>query len=169
MTFQHIIFSCYLTQEYIMIQGIQDEKPVNKKSTFQGCKRRIVMKGKSAMKKFIFAALLLTLTVVCFYPAMSYADAPKDVKIDYNQSTQALTVTITHKSMFGGMHYIKSVEIRKNSVPISVNNYDSQPKEVPFTYTYKVAAAEGDILEANVICSMSGSKSASVTVGKAKN
>lgn len=127
------------------------------------------MEGKSAMTKIIFTVLLLALTALCFHPAISYADAPKDVKIDYNQSTQTLTVTITHKSMFGGMHYIKSVEIRKNSAPISVNNYDSQPKEVPFTYTYKVAAAEGDTLEANVVCSLSGSKSASMTVGKAKN
>lgn len=127
------------------------------------------MKGRSAMTKIIFAALLLALTALCFHPEFSYADAPKDVKIDYNQSTQTLTVTITHKSLFGGMHYVKSVEIRKNSVPISVNNYDSQPKEIPFTYMYKVAAAEGDKLEVNVICSMSGSRSASMTVSKAKN
>jgi hypothetical protein len=71
--------------------------------------------------------------------------------------------------MFGGMHYIKSVEIKKNSVSISMNNYDSQPKEVPFTYTYKVAAAEGDKLEVNVVCSMSGSKSASITIAKPAN
>lgn len=124
------------------------------------------MKEISAMTKIIFAALLLSLAVLCFHPGMSYADAPKDVKIEYNQSAQTLAVTITHKSMFGGMHYIKSVEIRKNSVPISMNNYNSQPKDVPFTYIYKVAAAEGDTLEANVVCSMSGSKSASVTVTK---
>ncbi|MDI6743489.1 MAG: hypothetical protein QMD11_12210 [Smithella sp.] len=127
------------------------------------------MKRKFAMARIIFAAVLLALTVLCFHPGISYADAPKDVKIEYNPSTQTLAVTITHKSMFGGMHYIKSLEIKKNSVPISMNTYDSQPKEVPFTYTYKLDAAEGDTLEANVVCSMSGNKSASVIVNKAKN
>lgn len=126
------------------------------------------MKHKFAITGIIFA-LFLTMTVLCFHPGISYADAPKDVKIEYDQSTQTLTVTITHKSMFGKMHYIKSVEIRKNSVPISINNYDSQPKEVPFTYTYKVEAAGGDTLEVNVVCNMSGSKNASIAVTRAKN
>lgn len=113
----------------------------------------------------IFCALSVLIMALMFSP-VCHADAPKDVKIEYNQGTQTLAVTITHKSMFGGMHYVKSVEIKKNSALISTNNYDSQPKEVPFTYTYKVAAAEGDTLEANVICSLSGSKSASLKVTK---
>lgn len=127
------------------------------------------MKEKTVISTIIFVTLLFALTILCVSPRISYADAPKDVKIEYNQGTQTLAVTITHKSMFGGMHYIKSVEIKKNSASISMNNYDSQPKEVPFTYTYKVAAAEGDKLEVNVVCSMSGSKSASLTIAQPAN
>jgi len=64
-------------------------------------------------------------------PQTSYADAPKDVKIEYDSNAQTLAVTITHKSLFPGFHHIKTVEIKKNSVVISTNNYDTQPKEAP--------------------------------------
>jgi hypothetical protein len=122
------------------------------------------MKRTPAISRFILSVLLLGLMIFCFYPQISYADAPKDVKIEYNSATQILTVTITHKSLFPGFHHIKTVEIIKNSVTVSKNNYDSQPKEVPFTYTYKVEAAKGDKLEATATCSLSGSKTATTTV-----
>jgi desulfoferrodoxin (superoxide reductase-like protein) len=105
--------------------------------------------------------------IFCFYPQVSYADAPQDVKIEYDSGAQTLAVTITHKSSFPGIHHIKTVEIKKNSATISTTNYDSQPDKSPFTYTYKVAAAEGDKLEVTAICNMSGSKTATITVPKA--
>jgi hypothetical protein len=101
-----------------------------------------------------------------FYPQVSYADAPKYEKLKYDSSTQTLAVTITHKASFS-FHHIKSVEIKKNSAVISTTNYDTQPAEVPFTYTYKVAAAEGDKLEVTATCSLSGSKTATITVSQA--
>jgi len=122
------------------------------------------MKRTSAISTFIFGALLFVLMVFCLYPQVSYADAPQDVKLNYNFSTQTLAVTITHKASFPGMHHIKSVEIKKNAAVISTTNYDTQPAESPFTYTYKVAAAEGDKLEVNATCNLSGSKTATITV-----
>ncbi|KQC08603.1 MAG: hypothetical protein APR62_04390 [Smithella sp. SDB] len=122
------------------------------------------MKNKSVISKGIFCVLLFALTVFCLYPQISYADAPKDVKIEYDFNTQILSVTITHKSSFSGFHHIKTVEIKKNSVIISTNNYDTQPKEVPFTYTYKVIASQGDKLEATATCNLSGNKTATITV-----
>lgn len=101
------------------------------------------------------------------YPQVSYADAPQDVKLEYDSGTQNLAVTITHKSSLTGFHRIKSVEIKKNSAVISTANYETQPGESPFTYTYKVAAAQGDKLEVNAICSLSGSKTAALTVTRA--
>ena len=122
------------------------------------------MKRTSAISTFIFGALLFVLMVFCFYPQVSYADAPQDVKLSYDFSAQTLAVTITHKASFPGMHHIKSVEIKKNAAVISTTNYDTQPAESPFTYTYKVAAAEGDKLEVNATCNLSGSKTATITV-----
>jgi hypothetical protein len=122
------------------------------------------MKRTPAISKFIFSVLLFGLMMFCFYPQISYADAPQDIKIEYDSGTQTLTVTVTHKSSFTGFHYIKTVEVKKNSITISKNNYDSQPKEMPFIYTYKVDAAKGDKLEATATCSLSGSKTATMTL-----
>jgi hypothetical protein len=121
------------------------------------------MKKTSVISTSIFSALLFVLMVFCLYPQVSYADAPQDVKLNYDSSAQTLAVTITHKSSFS-FHHIKSVEIKKNAAVIITTNYDSQPGESPFTYTYKVAAAEGDTLEVTATCSLSGSKTATITV-----
>ena len=107
--------------------------------------------------------------IFCFYPQVSYADAPQDVKLEYDSSAQTLAVTITHKSSFPGFHHIKTVEIKKNAAVISTTNYDTQPDKSPFTYTYKVAAAAGDKLEVTATCNLSGSKTATITVSRSRN
>ena len=125
------------------------------------------MKRKSVISTFVFSALLFVLMIFCFSPRVSYADAPQDVTLEYDSSGQTLAVTITHKSSFPGFHHIKTVEIKKNSAVISTTNYDTQPKEVPFTLTYKVPAAEGQKLEVTATCSLSGSKTTTITVPRA--
>jgi len=125
------------------------------------------MKGQSVISTSIFSALVFVLMIFCLYPQVSYADAPQDVTLEYDSSGQTLAVTITHKSSFPGFHHIKTVEIKKNAAIISTTNYDTQSKEVPFTYTYKVEAAPGDKLEVTATCSLSGSKTATITVSRA--
>ena len=71
------------------------------------------MKRTIIISNLIFGVLLLALTIFCFSPQTSYADAPKDVKIVYDSNAQTLAVTITHKSPFPGFHHIKTVEIKK--------------------------------------------------------
>lgn len=127
------------------------------------------MKRTTVISTIIFGTLFFALTIFCFSPQISYADAPKDVKIEYDSGSQTLSVTITHKSLFSGMHHIKTVEIKKNSTVVSSTNYDTQPKEVPFTYTYNVEAASGDKLEVTATCNMSGSKTATLTVSPSAN
>jgi hypothetical protein len=125
------------------------------------------MKRLSVLSTCSFSFLVFVLMIFSLYPQVSYAHAPQDVTLEYDSSAQTLAVTITHKSSFPGFHHIKTVEIKKNSAVISTTNYDTQPKEVPFTYTYKVAAAEGDKLEVTATCNMSGSKTATITVSRA--
>lgn len=125
------------------------------------------MKRTIIISNLIFGVLLLALTIFCFSPQTSYADAPKDVKIVYDSNAQTLAVTITHKSPFPGFHHIKTVEIKKNAAVVSTTNYDTQPKDVPFTYTYKVNAVTGDKLEVTASCNISGSKTATITVSGA--
>jgi desulfoferrodoxin (superoxide reductase-like protein) len=127
------------------------------------------MKRTILILKLIWGALFLALTILSFSPQISYADAPKDVTIKYNSGSQTLSVTITHKSAFTRMHHIKTVEIKKNNAVVSTTNYDTQPKEVPFSYTYKMEAAPGDKLDVTVACNISGSRTASLTVPAAGN
>ena len=110
---------------------------------------------------------ILILFAVCFmYPQTSLANAPQDVKLSYDSQSQVLTVTITHKSPFPNYHYIKIVEIKKNGSVVSTNKYENQPDQATFTYSYKVMAAVGETLEVKVSCSLFGSKTANLTVGK---
>ena len=111
--------------------------------------------------------LVLVLAAVFFlHPQTSFATAPKDIKLEYEANTEMLTVTITHKSIATDFHYIKYVEIKKNGAVVSNNKYDSQPDPETFTYKYKVPAVEGDTIEVTGECSIFGSKTVSMTVGK---
>jgi len=67
------------------------------------------------------------------------------------------------------MHHVKTVEIKKNNMIVSTTNYDTQPKDVPFTYTYKVEATKGDKLEVTATCNLSGSKTATLAVSAEAN
>jgi hypothetical protein len=122
------------------------------------------MKRQSVISTSILSVFVFVLMIFCLYPQVSYADAPQDVTLEYDSNAQTLAVTITHKSSFPGFHHIKTVEIKKNAAVISTTNYDSQPAKSPFTYIYKVAAAEGDKLEVTATCNLSGSKTAMITI-----
>jgi desulfoferrodoxin (superoxide reductase-like protein) len=124
------------------------------------------MKRTATYAKFIFSLLLLSLTIFCFSQQISYANAPQDVKLEYNASTQNLAVTITHNSSSSGFHYIKYVEIKKNSGVLSTEKYDSQSAGT-FTYNYKVPAIAGDKLEVTATCNLFGSKTTTITVSSA--
>jgi len=124
------------------------------------------MKENRTLSFFFAGMLMLVLTIFCICPQMSYANAPQDVKLEYNASTQNLAVTITHNSSASGFHYIKDVVIKKNSVILSTEKYDSQPAGT-FTYNYKVPAITGDKLEVTATCNFFGSKTAVITVSPA--
>jgi hypothetical protein len=126
------------------------------------------MKRTNVISAFVFSVSLFVLMIFCLCPQVSYANAPQDVKLEYNASTQNLAVTITHNSSSSGFHYIKYVEIKKNSVILSTGKYDSQPAGT-FTYNYTVPAIAGDKLEVTVTCNLFGSKTATLTVSPAAN
>jgi len=117
-------------------------------------------------KAQVFICILILFAVCFMYPQTSLANAPKDVKLSYDAQSQMLNVTITHKSPFPNFHYIKSVEIKKNGNVVSTGKYENQPDQVTFTYSYKVSATAGETLEATSSCSLFGSKTVNLTVGK---
>ena len=113
-----------------------------------------------------FIGILIFFAVCFIYPQTSSAHAPSDMKLSYDSTSQMLAVTITHPSPFPGIHYIKSVEIKKNGKVVSTNEYKNQPDQATFTYSYEVPASAGESLEVKATCSLFGSKTINLKVGK---
>jgi hypothetical protein len=121
------------------------------------------------MKKVMFQSKYLQVIIfifffLCFGSQLSYATAPKSVDLAYDMNTQTLSVTINHYTAAATMHHIESVEIKKNGEPVSKNEYKTQPADSIFTYTYKIPAAKGDILEVTATCNLWGHKTSTLTV-----
>lgn len=112
---------------------------------------------------WILAGLLSFLLI---FPLSAFATPPSDVQLSYADKDQVLQVTIAHYSFAPSYHYIKRVEIQKNSEKPVVYEYTNQPDKSPFTYTYKLLLKEGDRVEVKAICSLYGSKSSSLTISK---
>ncbi|HEY9160088.1 MAG TPA: hypothetical protein VIS94_03255 [Desulfomonilia bacterium] len=114
-----------------------------------------------------FGIIILTVLAVGFssvLPVPANATPPSDIQLSYDISTQTLTATITHASFVPGIHYIKTVEIKKNGQMISANTYKNQPDKKTFTYTYKIPAGIGDEFEVTATCNMYGSKTVKMVV-----
>jgi hypothetical protein len=124
------------------------------------------MKRRAGTLIIAWKAVVILSILCCLHPGMSFANSPQDVKLDYDVSTQMLTVTITHPSAFPNYHYIKYVEIKKAGADVMKTAYENQPDTDTFAYTYKVTAAEGETLEVTATCSMYGYKTVNLTVGK---
>ena len=115
------------------------------------------------MKRKSVRVLLLVLIVFpapCLLVQAGLTSPPEDITLRYNKSTQALLVTITHKSMLKGSHFIKYVEVRKNNNVVSIETYESQPAGT-FTYSYRVPAIEDDLITVTATCSRGDTKTSS--------
>ncbi|MEN6374061.1 MAG: hypothetical protein ABFD75_04650 [Smithella sp.] len=122
---------------------------------------------RKGLRKFLAGWLLLGLPAfLLIFPLSASAHSPSDVQLAYNDKEQMLQVTITHGSYFPNSHYVKKVEIQKNSENPFVYEYDSQPNKDTFTYTYKLPLMDGDRVEVKASCNLFGSKSSSLTVAK---
>jgi desulfoferrodoxin (superoxide reductase-like protein) len=108
---------------------------------------------------------LLAATMVLTYPAVTQAHAPKDLALTYDNQSQNLQVKITHETSWKS-HYVGKVVVKKNDKVVETYEYTSQPDPKEFTYTYKVEAASGDVIEVTAACNIFGSKKATITIAK---
>jgi hypothetical protein len=120
------------------------------------------MKVFHANRALLSAMMLACFALLVVFPGPAAAHAPREVKLTYDTSTQTLTAAVTH-SPFASFHYVKKVEVMKNGKPAAVQEYSSQSAET-FTYSVKVEAAPGDVLEVTASCSLFGSKTEKLTV-----
>ncbi len=88
------------------------------------------------------------------------AHAPQNISLEYDLTTQTLTVNIEHWAVTPTVHYIERVDIHKNGKKVEAEYYQNQPDPETFSYTYKIPAVVGDVLQVKANCSVSGSKTA---------
>jgi hypothetical protein len=97
----------------------------------------------------LFVLCLIAMIVI---PYVVCATPPSDMTVSYNLDTQELRVTITHQVSNPETHYIREVQIEKNSVLYNTSLYTSQPDPNSFTYTYQVNATTGDNIDVTATC-----------------
>jgi hypothetical protein len=124
----------------------------------------MLMRFEGSWKSKIFIGVASVALVMVVYTAPAFSHGPADVALNYDQGKQVLSVTVTH-SPFSDSHYVKEIEIGKNGKSVGKYPYAAQPGE-KFTYTYKVPAQPGDVLEAKATCSKYGSKTGKMVVEK---
>ena len=110
----------------------------------------------------VLAIVLMIFFLGAFVPQAVFATPPATVELKYSIQSQILSVMITHDTALKNNHYIKFVEIKKNGIVVSINNYDSQPTREVFVYRYRIPAIEEDTFQAVVNCNLWGSKTSAL-------
>ena len=80
------------------------------------------------------------------------AHPPSNVVLDFNSSTNTLTVTISHVVPDNTTHYINSVVISVNGSVDQTLAYSSQPDLAFFIYEYTVITNDGSTIKVEATC-----------------
>jgi hypothetical protein len=112
----------------------------------------------------ILSALILLSFFFILLSTLVLAHPPSQMALEYDADTQTLAVTITHSVPDPTSHYVEKVGITKNGAPLLTKEYTSQPSTSTFSYTYAIAADNGDNLEITAYCSIYGSIREQITV-----
>lgn len=107
------------------------------------------------------AALFLGTTFLS--PSASHATAPSLVEPAYDAAAGTLNVKIRHWSLFDGLHYVKTVDVKVNGALVSDNVYKNQPGN-EYSYSYKIAVAPGDAVEVTARCNLWGSRTVEIKI-----
>lgn len=104
----------------------------------------------------VFAATAVSVSV--------FSTPPISLKLSYNDAAKVLNVTVTHPTLFPSSHYIAFIDIKNRGKTSCSFTYTRQPSKSSFTYSYPLAASEGDILEVTATCNFFGSRSSTLTI-----
>lgn len=117
------------------------------------------------MKKYRkYEAVFMMLILTSFFTSTVLAHPPVDMEINYDIESQQVTVMITHETPGPTVHYINRVTIEVNDNEILSEDYQSQPTNDVFSYTYDVSAEIGDVITVTAYCNIQGSISRSLTI-----
>jgi len=117
------------------------------------------------MKARKIALTLIILAAVFLSFNTAYANEPSSLNISYDLSSQMLSVSIGHYTYDVTVDYISTVEIKINGKPYQTFNYSNQPNKYMATFSYKVEAKPGDVIEVTASSKLGGSKTSIISVG----
>jgi hypothetical protein len=92
------------------------------------------------------------------------ATPPRYMKLKYQDSTNTLTVIITHITPVRSIHYIYRIIVEKNGVLEQVHFYNKQPRFFINIYEYNLSANPGDVITVSAYCVLFGYNTGSTTV-----
>jgi hypothetical protein len=119
----------------------------------------------SLMKKMTKLAILsLFLIAILVQGVPVNANSPQSMTIDYDFSSQVLSIDIAHSVSDVSSHYIYEIEVSKNSVGILTKTYATQNTTAGMSVTYSIPAVHGNVLSATAKCIQSGEITNQVTV-----
>ena len=117
------------------------------------------------MKARNIALTLIILATVFLSFNTASAHDPSSVNLSYDLSSQTLSVSVGHYTYDKTIDYIDSVEVKINGKPYNIYNYTSQYDKNLASFSYKVEAKTGDLIEVTATSKMGGSKTSIITVG----
>lgn len=115
--------------------------------------------GSTAVLLGIF---LLGVTV----PVLVSAHAPSAMQLEYDNSSQTLQVIVTHNVSDPATHYVYRIQITINGANLITEEYEGQPTDSQFTYTFQIPASPGDVIEVTAECNLGGSITERLDVGR---
>lgn len=97
------------------------------------------------------------------------ADNPSNMTLEYSESSEILSVTISHSSEDFNTHYIFEIIIIMDGFQIYNQSYVSQPSN-EFTYFYYIEATPLELLsfeiEVRARCTQTGTITQTITIGQ---
>jgi len=107
---------------------------------------------------------LMSVLLLASQGMVAEAHTPGPITLEYDTSTEILTITVTHSTADVNSHYIYEIVVLKNSVQVDIATYSSQSETSGVTETFTIAAVDGDVLSATAKCSVSGQVTGQITV-----
>ena len=120
------------------------------------------LKSNIGMSRIVLIGSVLLAIFLLVLPAG--ATPPSDIVVNYDKTTNQLSVTITHPVDDPTTHYIRNVKVNINGRVVIDNDYQNQPTKEVFTYTYPVQVNAGDTIRVTATCNLVGSEEKVLTI-----
>ncbi|MEW5895052.1 MAG: hypothetical protein AB1650_04780 [Candidatus Omnitrophota bacterium] len=111
--------------------------------------------------------ITFTLLAIFMFSSMSFAHMPQFVAVNYNSLTSILTAEIGHTTTNPNVHFVYKIDVIVNGRKVvSDDTIGGQPNGNGRTYTTRLNAKAGDVIEVIAYCNRKGQKNATIAVAQ---